>query len=533
MQHVRFLFGGLAIALFGTALSAQSQPPAVSASVFAPPSVQCSAQVNSSLTLTGFNNETPGTADIVVVMDESGSIAAAEWAQIDGFFDALVDSLDLAGSNNRVALVKYSSTAQLVVPFTQNATTLKSVPRTFPGGSTATHSAIQLARTYMSANVRPTANRFIIVITDGVCTCTLTDLNTQARQAELAGSTVIAVGVAGANVTELDLIATDIPGVDTSLFVTNFDELNTLIDGLIEAIVTPAATNVSVVVNATPRFPVTGATATAGTVNITGVDQITWTLPSLGAGSQTLSITQQHDGTGHGTQQVFSATYTDAEAHAVTIDPATTVVNGCNVAPVANAGPDQTVALQGATAPVTLDGSGSTDDGLLQPLEYHWAGSLVTATGVSPTVALPLGTHSIALTVWDGEFVDIDSVTIRVVDTTAPEIGSVTPSTGTLWPPNHRMVPVTFTVNASDNSGVPPVCTVTGVASSESANGKGDGNTTGDAVITGPLSVDLRSERAGGGNGRTYTVTVSCTDASGNTTTGTATVVAPHSQGKK
>jgi hypothetical protein len=101
-----------------------------------------------------------------------------------------------------------------------------------------------------------------------------------------------------------------------------------------------------------------------------------------------------------------------------------------------------------------------------------------------------------------------------------------------LWPPNHRMVPVSLAVVATDNLDAAPMCAVSGVTSSEADNGRGDGNTTGDAVITGPLTVELRAERAGPGNGRTYTIEVTCTDASGNASTDTTTVVAPKSQGR-
>jgi hypothetical protein len=44
-------------------------------------------------------------------------------------------------------------------------------------------------------------------------------------------------------------------------------------------------------------------------------------------------------------------------------------------------------------------------------------------------------------------------------------------------------------------------------------------------------SVKLRAERAGGGNGRVYTITFEVTDASGNVGTATATVTVPRSRG--
>jgi hypothetical protein len=71
------------------------------------------------------------------------------------------------------------------------------------------------------------------------------------------------------------------------------------------------------------------------------------------------------------------------------------------------------------------------------------------------------------------------------------------------------------------------------VTSSEAANGTGDGDTEPDIEITGPLTVRLRAERAGGGDGRIYTVRVECTDSSGNRTDKTAEVAVAHDQRRR
>lgn len=119
------------------------------------------------------------------------------------------------------------------------------------------------------------------------------------------------------------------------------------------------------------------------------------------------------------------STTTDGDGDGIKDSPVLydlTIIN--NIPPVADAGPDQIVEQtyhQGAN--VTLDGSGSTDDGMLQPLTYTWTWIGGSATGVSPTVSLPLGgPTTITLTVFDGQFSDTDTVDITVEDTTPPNI---------------------------------------------------------------------------------------------------------------
>ena len=120
-----------------------------------------------------------------------------------------------------------------------------------------------------------------------------------------------------------------------------------------------------------------------------------------------------------------------------------------------------------------------------------------------------------------------DTTAVQVVDTTAPTLAAVTATPNVLKPPNHQLVPVTVAVTATDSCDAQPVCQVTDVSSNEPENGTGDGNTSPDWELTGPLTANLRAERAGSGNGRVYTLTVECTDATGNAAQGTTTVTVP------
>ena len=120
--------------------------------------------------------------------------------------------------------------------------------------------------------------------------------------------------------------------------------------------------------------------------------------------------------------------------------------------------------------------------------------------------------------------------TIEVVDTTPPVISSVSASPEILWPPNHKMRLITVEAVAVDNCDPEPDCKIISVISNEPTNGKGDGNTAPDWEITGDLKVKLRAERAGGGSGREYTITVECTDDCENSATEDTTVTVPHDQ---
>jgi endo-1,4-beta-xylanase len=126
-------------------------------------------------------------------------------------------------------------------------------------------------------------------------------------------------------------------------------------------------------------------------------------------------------------------------------------------------------------------------------------------------------------------------VLVEVKDTTKPVVAPTT-SLGMLWPPDHRLVPVTIDARASDNDGAPTL--VATVTSNEADNGLGDGDTAGDIQgmvvdqTTGLVTMQLRAERSGRSAGRVYTVTVTATDRSGNISITSLTVLVPRSKGQ-
>ena len=202
-------------------------------------------------------------------------------------------------------------------------------------------------------------------------------------------------------------------------------------------------------------------------------------------------------------------------------------VVSANQPPTANAGADRTLVADGSCrATVTLNGSGSDPDG--DTLTFVWTSSFGTVPGSTLTLSVPNGTHLFTLTVTDGHGGSAsDSVVVTVRDETAPTIASVSATPNVLTTRNHELVPVAVAVSASDGCGDGLRCRIVSVTSNEAVAGLWKGDVGPDWQITGDLTVNLRAERSPKGDGRVYTITVECTDASGNRATSTVTVVVP------
>jgi hypothetical protein len=144
------------------------------------------------------------------------------------------------------------------------------------------------------------------------------------------------------------------------------------------------------------------------------------------------------------------------------------------------------------------------------------------------------GPHNVTLRVTDtfGE-TDTDEVAVLIVDTTPPDISAaLAPSV--LWPPNHRMVDIEALVSASDLCSTPTVLLDSLVSNEpDNAAGMGDGDTVDDIQMANAGSPDfqfqLRAERAGTGEGRSYAATYRAVDGSGNADIATARAFVPHS----
>lgn len=494
-------------------------------------SVTCSATPAVEFELEGFTVGGLGNADVMLVLDESGSISATEFTQLKQFATNLVNGLTVGPDDTRVGLVMFASDSRLVLPphdgKSQVLATINGI--TQANGATCIGCGLNEASTTLDAYPRSGASRFIVVVTDGQNTDSGDNSSPAAHLAAAIAaaqndSTVIAVGIGnGVDTAELDAIASDISGQQTAFTTPDFDSLDDLIVDLAGAVAAPGATDVEVGLDLGASWMILGASSSlsGSATQILNSHQITWTLPALDAAGASLMLTLQP--LAGGTQPLLVAsTYDDDQKNVAVIESAAIDVTGCpatlslapststgitgdnhtltatllddfgnsvngagvrfdvtsgpnfgtlgaattnssgiatrtysstqtgtdvivaslasdatfqsnavsrewlvpNAPPVAKAGSDQTVSLHGSSQiNVVLDGSGSSDDGQRQSLSYSWTSNThVSASGKVATVSLGRGTHTFTLSVFDGEHTRTDTVTITVIDPTAPVV---------------------------------------------------------------------------------------------------------------
>jgi DNA-binding beta-propeller fold protein YncE len=123
----------------------------------------------------------------------------------------------------------------------------------------------------------------------------------------------------------------------------------------------------------------------------------------------------------------------------------------------------------------------------------------------------------------------LSDIRIRI-ENQPPACASATASPSTLWPPHHKLVPVSIT-GVTDPDGRAVSITATSVFQDEQVRdvGAGSGHTAPDATLS-PLAV--RAERSGSpeapGNGRVYHIGFTAADDRGGSCQGTVTVCVPH-----
>lgn len=116
-----------------------------------------------------------------------------------------------------------------------------------------------------------------------------------------------------------------------------------------------------------------------------------------------------------------------------------------------------------------------------------------------------------------------------------PACTLATPSVESIWPANHKFVPVQV-LNVTDPDGDAVTLTIDSIFQDEPVDTYGDGKFTPDGQGIGTSTAEVRAERSGTakvpGDGRFYHIGFTATDAFGLTCTGQVAVSVPHDQAK-
>lgn len=176
-------------------------------------------------------------ADIVFVLDSSGSIKLEYWSKVLSFVDYIVTALKVSYYETRVGVVTFGNEATINFNLNSYNTTQQVVDAVnkipFKDENTNTSGALYVMRTVMftpkngdRANVRNMG----IVVTDGMSTYDHDKTIPYAMDAKRAGIVLVVIGVGSeVNQTELEGIASTSPnGTHFVYNVSNYDALSTI-----------------------------------------------------------------------------------------------------------------------------------------------------------------------------------------------------------------------------------------------------------------------------------------------------------------
>lgn len=156
-------------------------------------------------------------------------------------------------------------------------------------------------------------------------------------------------------------------------------------------------------------------------------------------------------------------------------------------------------------------------------------GLIVTTPTLPFNNQFPKGTTQLIWKVTDASGNTATTVqTVTVTDNEPPKIENLSATPDVLTPPDRKMKAVTVNYTTSDNCGVQSAV-ISNITSNELVDGPGAGNTSPDWEYIDANHVRLRAERIATGSGRTYTITITCTDVSGNVSTSKVNVLVRNS----
>jgi hypothetical protein len=298
----------------------------------------CSDATTVNVKVIGGNITTSTPTDLVIVGDDSGSISpGVEFPSEVRFMRNLVAGLGVLFTNGgKVGAVMFSTTARQLSALSSNPSAVDSAiaGASQTSGSTCIGCGVNLANDLLVAGSATGHKRVIIVLTDGANNTPFNfdqHLASALAAAWALGAEIFAVGVGTeTNDAELREIATD-PDSGHYFAVSDFANLNTILQRLVAAVVSPEATNAVLRLQVNSAFVVSNEAVTSGTVTRVG-NEMVWRIPSIQDQTVTLTHKVTHIASqGNGIKPIFAAaTYTDDQHNVLHLPNWTIQVERCD-----------------------------------------------------------------------------------------------------------------------------------------------------------------------------------------------------------
>ena len=294
--------------------------------------IDCDGTLKVTLALSAAPDISANPADIVLVLDRSGSMAGSPLENMKAGADTFIDIIDEAtdgagdgtiGSGSRIGIVSFASTATADTQLITSVADLKdAVAGLTAGGSTNHADAFTTAVSLfdpLSANAK-----VIVMFTDGKTTAGAPPAPVAAA-ARAAGVIIYCIGLIGANGIDVSVLndwATD-PDASHVAVTPDDADLEDLITDLAANISRPGATSIVINETVNPDFTIVSVgLPTKGTATVLSQTSLRWEIPALGvAGNEgaSLEFYIRHTALNAGTKLVNqSITYEDTEQNAVT-----------------------------------------------------------------------------------------------------------------------------------------------------------------------------------------------------------------------
>lgn len=301
--------------------------------------IPCQGVLDVTIGVTAAPDISSNPADIVLILDRSGSMSGQPLADLKTGVDTFIDIIatatggapDSIGSGSQIGIVSFSDTAVQDTGLITSVADLKAANAALTAGGTTNHGdAFEQATSMLSASVN---HKVMVMFTDGETTSG-PDPSPIAEAARAQGITIYCIGLIGSGGIDVDALndwATD-PDVTHVAVAPDSSQLEQIFADLASNISVPGATDIVIDEVIGPDFTIISTpTASVGTIQQLTQTSFQWTIDQLGTvstESATVSFSIQHiagtTGTKHINESIF---YTDAEGNVVSFADPTVYVN--------------------------------------------------------------------------------------------------------------------------------------------------------------------------------------------------------------